>query len=265
MTVAREKTPRRAPPGPAADVPLLRAARSGDRGAREWIVRRHLGLVRRIARHYTDLGLPLDDLVQEGSIGLLDAIDRFDPGYGVEFSTFAGWRARAAILNALTDRSRLVRLPKQVVERRRALARADAALTARNGHAPSDSELSAATGLPHTAVARDRRSGQTVTSLDAPLSSDGASLAAALPDPAARDPELVAVSEEEAHLLDKAVAQLSARQREVVTRHFGLGRATASLSQVAADLDLSRQRTRAIERDALCNLRTRLERAGLAR
>src|SRR6185437_15858855 len=85
----------------------LQAARRGDRRARDALVREHLPLVHAVAARYGGLGLARDDLVQEGSIGLLDAIDRFDPALGVEFGTFAGWRIRRAILNALTEQSRL--------------------------------------------------------------------------------------------------------------------------------------------------------------
>ena len=109
---------------------LLRGARRGDRGARERLVISHLGLVRSVASRYRDLGLPFDDLVQEGSLGLLDAIDHYDPCRGPEFDSYARFRVRRAIRNALTDQARLIRLPKQVVERRRAIDRAEAKLTA---------------------------------------------------------------------------------------------------------------------------------------
>src|SRR5438128_2359410 len=101
---------------------LLRAAKRGDAEARRRLVETHLPLVRRVAGGYRELGLPADDLVQEGAVGLLDAIGRFDARRGGDFATFARWRIRRAILNALTTQGRLVRLPKQVVEQRRALA-----------------------------------------------------------------------------------------------------------------------------------------------
>src|SRR5207249_1152228 len=96
---------------------LVRAAARGDRRARERLVERYLPLVKRLAWRYRGLGVPVDDLVQEGSVGLLEAIDRFDPARGNEFAAYARLRARRAILNALTTQARLVRLPKQVVER----------------------------------------------------------------------------------------------------------------------------------------------------
>ena len=103
------------------------------RVAREQLVASNLDLVRSIAAHYRDLGLPLEDLVQEGAIGLLDAIDHYDPDRGASFETYASFRIRRAVRNALTDKARLIRLPKQVVERRRAIERAEARLTAASG------------------------------------------------------------------------------------------------------------------------------------
>jgi RNA polymerase primary sigma factor len=235
---------------------LVRAAQRGDRRARERLVGAHLGLVRSIARRYRGLGLPLEDLVQEGSIGLLDAIARYDPRSDVELGTFAGWRVRRAILNALTEQSRIVRLPKQVVESRRALARAESRLAAATGHVPTDAELSRETGICTEAVVRGR------TAVPAAVSVEVGGVVA---DPAARDPEREAVLHEEERLLVDALAHLPARQREVVSRHFGLGGPPTPIADVAAGLCLSRQRTRAIERDALSDLRTTLERAGLRR
>jgi RNA polymerase primary sigma factor len=116
---------------------LLRAAKRNDAEAWRRLVETYLPLVRRVANGYRELGLPSDDLVQEGSLGLLDAISRFDPRRGGDFPTFARWRIRGSILNALTAQSRLVRLPKQVVEQRRALAHVHDELTGATGHPPS--------------------------------------------------------------------------------------------------------------------------------
>ena len=106
------------------------AAQRGDRAARDQLVTSNLGLVRSVAARYRDLGLPFDDLVQEGAIGLLDAIDHYDPGRGASFESYCRFRIRRAIKNALTDKARVIRLPKQLVERRRAIERAEAQLAA---------------------------------------------------------------------------------------------------------------------------------------
>jgi RNA polymerase primary sigma factor len=239
---------------------LLRAARRGDRRARERVVAGRQGLVRSLATRYRDLGLPLDDLVQEGSLGLLEAIDRFDDIRGADFDTYARFRIRRAIRNALTDKSRLIRLPKQIVERRRAIDRAQARLTARRGRQATVAELAAATGFSQAAVSDALGVAVSIVSLDNPVLPDGSTLESVIADETACDPESEAVEHEQASVLDAAVEDLPARQREIVSRHFGLGRTPEEIARVASDLHLSQQRTRTIERDALYTLRERLER-----
>src|SRR5690242_16825775 len=134
------------------DRSLLERAQHGDRRARERLVARHLDDVRSIARRYRNLGLSVDDLEQEGAIGLLESIDQYDAARGPAFDAYARFRVRRAIRNALTEKSRLIRLPKQIVERRRAVDRADARLTDSNGTHPSAAELAEVTGLPAEAV-----------------------------------------------------------------------------------------------------------------
>ena len=242
---------------------LLDAAKGGDRRARERVVAAHLGLVKAIASRYRDLGLPLDDLVQEGSLGLLEAIDRHDPARG-SFDGFASFRVRRAIQNALTDQARLVRLPKQIVERRRALALADARLTEEaNGQAPTVDELAAATGLPPTAVVEARSAPAGTRSLDEPLLPDGSTRESLVADGSAPDPLRTALEHEQAELVRRAVAQLNGRKREVISHRFGLDQPEEPLLEIAGRLHLSAERTRAIERDALYELRTRLEVAGV--
>lgn len=244
----------------ANEARLLDDARHGDRAARDRLVAAHLADVRTIAAHYRNLGLPYDDLVQEGALGLLDAIDRFDARRRAGFETYARFRIRRAIRNALTDKSRVIRLPKEVVERRRAVARAEERLV-QSGHAPpSTVDLANATGL-RAEIVRDVRSiAPSLVSLDQAILPDGSTLEASIVDGASPDPVVDTVVREETELVDRAVAELPPRQREIVCRHFGLGRDREELAEVAADLHLSQQRARTIERDALFTLRDRLER-----
>src|SRR5690349_3472878 len=169
---------------------LLERAQHGDRRARERLVVRHLDEVRSIARRYRNLGLSVDDLEQEGAIGLLDSIDQYDASRGPEFDAYARFRVRRAIRNALTDKSRLIRLPKQIIERRRALDRADAQLTDANGMHPSAGELAEATGLPPEAVTELRGLVPVVVSLDQVATPDGSTLEAFVADGASPNPEL---------------------------------------------------------------------------
>jgi RNA polymerase primary sigma factor len=232
---------------------LLRAARRGDYGARERLVTVHLRLVRQIAAHYSGLGLPYDDLVQEGSIGLLEAIERFDARRQPSFEAFARFRVRRAIRNALTDQARLVRLPKQIVERRRLLASAEAELAAR-GRAATPQALAASTGLPEEAVRAARAAVSPPISLDAAVNEGSATLETLVADRTAADPERETLSHEEAELVRTAVQRLAPRQREIVRRHFGLDREETPIAALADGMHLSERRTRTLEQDALFRL-----------
>ena len=239
---------------------LVRAAQSGDHTARERLVASTLGLVRSIASHYRDLGLPLDDLVQEGALGLLDAIDRFDPDRGASFETYSRFRIRKAIQNALTDKGRLIRLPKQVVERRRAIERAEMKLTAAAaGRAPATAEIAAATGLSVAAVRAARSAELAPVSLDAPVLPDGSPLTGVIADPHAADPEIITLDQERTRQLTVALAGLSERQRQVVRCRWGIGETAISNGVLATKLELSPRRTQTIGRDALYELRKTLD------
>jgi RNA polymerase sigma factor (sigma-70 family) len=239
---------------------LLDDARQGDRSAREQLVVEHLGDVRSIAARYRNLGLPLDDLVQEGSLGLLDAIEHYDHERQTDFDVYARFRIRRAIRNALTEKSRLIRLPKEVVERRRAVARAEERLTQSDGSPPSAGELAEVTGLSVDTVLDTRTIAPGVVSLDQVVLPDGSTLESLIEDGTSPDPVVDTVEQEQAALVDRAVADLPDRQREILCRHFGLGRPPEEIAEVAADLHVSQQRARTIERDALFTLRDRLER-----
>jgi RNA polymerase primary sigma factor len=238
---------------------LLRAVRHGDRGARERLVVAQLELVRSVAWRYRDLGLPLDDLVQEGAVGLLDAVDSFDPARGVPFERYARFRIRRSILAALTAQARLIRLPKRIVERRHAIDRVEAAfVAAEQGRLPTSVELASATGLTPTAVLEAQSASLTPLSLDEPFLPDGSPLESVIADPTAGDPELEALEHEQAELLKAALAALPAVRRRVLSRRFGLGGTPQSAAALAAELELSPQRTQAIARDALHELRAAL-------
>lgn len=235
----------------ANDATALVAARH-DRRACERFVHQHLPAVRAIAAHYRGLNVPFDDLVQEGCIGLLDAIESFDPARGVDFETFSRFQIRCAIRDALTQASRLFRLPKCVVERRRAIDRTEAELAAAGGHVPSALEIATELGLPVDIVVETRTAPNAWTPLEAPLDQ-------VLADSSAADPARDAGRHDEISQLGAALEALPERQREVVIRRFGLGCPTQDLSEVASSLHVSRQRARAIEQAALYALRDRLE------
>jgi len=239
---------------------LLRAAQRGDRRSCEQVVTAYLGLVRSVASRYRDLGLPFDDLVQEGSIGLLEAIDGFDPSRGTPFDGYARFRIRRAIRNALTDQARLIRLPKQIVQRRRAIDDAEARLAAEAAGRPATPvQLAAATGLSIDAVENARSAGLAPVSLDEPLLPDGSSLANVVADSTAADPERSALEHEQTELLTAALDELPNRQRYILNHRWGISGEPVTIADLAAELDLSPRRTQTIGRDALYELRAALE------
>jgi RNA polymerase primary sigma factor len=187
------------------------------------------------------------------------AIARYEPARSEDFEAYARFQIRRAIRNALTDQSRLIRLPKQVIERRRAVERVDAAVQAATGRMPTPAEIASATGLDPATVIAVRTVGGPLLSLDQPLSPDGSTLETTIADDLAHDPESATVRHDEEEAVDSAVAALPEKQRRVLQRHFGLGCAPAQIGEVAAELHVSQQRARAIERDALYALRDRLD------
>lgn len=235
---------------------LVRAARRGDRGAQDRLVRSHLPLIRSLARQYRGYGLPFDDLVQEGALGLLAAIDHYDPARGPEFAAFARFRVRRAMRNALTEQSRLIRLPKQVVERKRALDRVEGRMVAA-GKRPTPAELAAAVGLPLDAVLATRAATQPPLSLDAPVLPDGSALEALVADPAVDDPLAETLAREGTASLRSALGKLPPRQRRVVEARWGAAR--ASPAEVAQELGLSSRRAQTLREQALYALRDELE------
>jgi RNA polymerase primary sigma factor len=251
--------PADARPMSSRDAQLLRSAQRGDRDARDRLFVSRLGVVRSIASRYRGFGVPFEDLCQEGSLGLLEAIDRYDSRHGASFDTYARFRVRRAIRNALTDQARLIRLPKRVVERRRALGKAEARLTAAaQGRAPTPAQLADATGLSVAAVLEARSAALASTSFDGPVSPDGSSLASLVADPRGVDPERKALEHEEMDLLNAALSTLPERKRRVVSRRWGIGHAPVSNGELADALELSPRRTQSIERDALYELRAAL-------
>ena len=247
------------------DEELVQQAHCGNRDARTLIVERHMGLVRTVAQRYRGLGLPIEDLAQEGAIGLLAAIDGFDDDRGAAFPTYAFWRIRHAVTAALTEQGHVVRLPKQIVERRTAIAKVAAQLTATNKREPSVAEIATRAGLSPAAVTEALGASTPVASLNDLVAGGAVEREALIADAGAPDPEAEVVEHEQLELVKAAVGHLPSRQRIVVTHHFGLGHVPETLADVGRELHLSPQRTRALEQDAFRRLADELEPAAVAR
>jgi RNA polymerase sigma factor (sigma-70 family) len=230
---------------------LAARARRGDRVARTVLVEEHMGLVRTVAFRYRNLGLPVEDLVQEGAIGLLTAVDEYDPARGASFSTYAFWRVRAAVTHAVTARANVVRIPRPLLERRRRIRAARDLLNAA-GHEPSVTELASATSLPRTAVA-EALALTGVASLDRPLD-DGTLLGEHVAGHEGAQPDALVISVHERRALRAALRRLRPRKQMIVERHFGIDGAPETLNEIASDLHLSPERTRALKDEALREL-----------
>lgn len=234
---------------------LAARARRGDRVARSTLVEEHMGIVRSLARRYRDLGVPVDDLVQEGAIGLLGAVDDYDARQGTSFSTYAFWRVRAAVTHAVTARGNLVRIPRPVLERRREVATVRRDLSCARGE-PSIGELAVATALDAEQVTEALAPAQ-VVSLDA-VQPDGSAVGDRLPDELAAPLDLVVIASDERRSIRAALRRLRPYQRTIVKRHFGIDREPETLTKIAGDLRLSPERTRALKDEALRELRADL-------
>jgi RNA polymerase sigma factor (sigma-70 family) len=230
---------------------LAARARKGDRLARTRLVEEHMGLVRSVAFRYRDLGLPLEDLVQEGAIGLLTAIDDYDPSRGASFSTFAFWRVRAAVTHALTAQGQLIRVPRPVLERRREVARARTRLVAA-GREPTVAQLAETTKLSPGNVTEALTRG-TVASLDQHVD-EATQLGELITSDEAGWPEARAIEREQLRAVRTALLHLRGRKRTIVSRHFGFDGEPQTLSEIADDLHLSPERTRALKDEALREL-----------
>ena len=247
-------------------------ARAGDRAARQRMIERNLRLVVSIAKNYTGRGLPMIDLIEEGNLGLMHAITKFEPERGFRFSTYASWWIRQGVERALMHQARLIRLPVHVVRELNQVLKARRQLEARHGgeHQVSAEDIAAALGRPAHEVVELLHLAEQPASLDVPvdrMSGDGGeSMLEQVADDHAVDPLGLRLGEEAQALLEHGLAELTAREREVLAGRYGLhGRDPQTLEDLAGHLQLTRERVRQIQQEALLKLKRGMARQGVDR
>jgi RNA polymerase primary sigma factor len=240
---------------------LAKRIKRGDRKAREQMIEANLRLVVKIAHDYEALGLPLLDLISEGNIGLIHAVERFDPKKGAKMSTYASWWIKQAMRRALSNQSRTIRLPVHVADKMSRLKRFSYSLANQLGREPTDVELANQCNVPTNKVAQLRTLGLRPTSLDAPIGdNDDNRFSDIIEDEAALTPhELLRVKAMREEILEH-VKHLTPREAEILTLRFGIdGRGSRTLDTVGKKFKVTRERVRQIQDIALTKLRRHLE------
>jgi RNA polymerase nonessential primary-like sigma factor len=249
------------------EVYFSRRALKGDEAARKRMIESNLRLVVKISRRYTNRGLTLLDLVEEGNLGLIRAVEKFDPERGFRFSTYATWWIRQSIERALMNQTRTIRLPIHVVKELNVYLRASRELMQTLDHEPTCEEIAAKVGKPVEDVERMMSLNERVTSLDIPSMLDSERpVVDTVSDHVDSDPASLLQDSNMGESILQWLDELSEKQRDVIVRRFGLrGHEACTLEEVGHEIGLTRERVRQIQVEALKRLRGIIERQGLNR
>ena len=247
---------------PQEEIQLARRIQRGDQKAREHMIKANLRLVVKIARDYEGLGLPLLDLINEGNIGLMRAVEKFDPRKGAKLSTYAAWWIKQSVRRALSDQSKTIRLPVHATDKLLSIRRTAMRLEEELGRQPTEEEIGAELDIPAKQVRLLQTAGIRPTSLDAPIGDDESNrIADVVADQNAGTPYLDLLSKANTKLVHELMDDLDPREVAILRQRFGLdGGDEKTLEEIGVQFGVTRERIRQIEDKALRKMRKRLAR-----
>ncbi|MBA6253706.1 MULTISPECIES: RNA polymerase sigma factor RpoS [unclassified Colwellia] len=248
------------------EVYFSRLALKGDEPSRKRMIESNLRLVVKISRRYNNRGLPLLDLIEEGNLGLIRAVEKFDPERGFRFSTYATWWIRQTIERAIMNQTRTIRLPIHVVKELNIYLRTSRELVQRLDHEPTAEDIAEALDVPVANVTKMLRLNERMTSVDSPFGGENDKvLLDVIPDDKSGGPEGSLQTSDIKNNIIHWLNELNSKQREVLARRFGLlGYEAATLEDVGVEIGLTRERVRQIQVEALKRLRDILSQQDLS-